>query len=93
MTLIGTILLFLLKVFFWIIIIQVVMSWLIAFEVVNIRNPQARNLVNLMNKVTEPVYRPLRKVIPPIAGIDITPIIIIFTITLLERFIVSLFYM
>jgi YggT family protein len=86
----GKILLLLLDVFFWIIIIQVVLSWLIAFDVVNIRNPQARNLVDMINKITEPVYRPLRKIIPPIAGIDITPIIVIFGISLLKNLVVQL---
>lgn len=92
MPLIGNILLLLLDIFFWIIIIQVVMSWLIAFDVVNIKNAQARNVIELMNKITNPVYKPLRKFIPPIAGIDITPIIIIFGISLLKNIVVSLFF-
>lgn len=87
----GSVLLFLLDVFFWIIIIQVVMSWLIAFDVINVRNPQAANLVRLFDKITAPVYTPLRKFIPPIAGIDITPIIIIFGIQLLKNLVVSVF--
>lgn len=86
---IGQILVFLLDVFFWIIIIQVILSWLIAFDVINIRNPQARNLVALIEKATAPVYAPLRRFIPPIAGIDITPIIVIFAIKLLQSFIVQ----
>ena len=87
----GQLLVFLLDVFFWIIIIQVVLSWLIAFDVINIRNPQARNLVGLIDKATAPVYGPLRRFIPPIAGIDITPIIVIFAIKLLQGFIISSF--
>ncbi len=87
----GQILVFALDVFFWIIIVQVILSWLIAFDVINIRNSQARNLIGLIDKVTEPVYRPLRRFIPPIAGIDITPIIIIFAIKLLQGFIISTF--
>ena len=92
MFLIGKALLLLLDVFFWIIIIQVVMSWLIAFEVINVKNPQARNVVSLLNKITDPVYKPLRKFIPPIAGIDITPIIIIFAISLLKNLVVQVFF-
>lgn len=89
---IGNLLLFLLDVCFWIIIVQVVLSWLITFEVINIRNPQAANFVRLIDKITAPIYTPLRKVIPPIAGIDITPIIIIFAIYLLKSLVASLFF-
>lgn len=89
---IGNLLLFLLDVCFWIIIIQVVLSWLITFEVINIRNPQAANFVRLVDRITAPVYTPLRKVVPPIAGIDITPIIIIFAIYLLKSLVASVFF-
>ena len=89
---IGNLLLFLLDVCFWIIIIQVILSWLITFEVINIRNQQAANFVRLVERITAPVYTPLRKVIPPIAGIDITPIIVIFAIYLLKSLVASVFF-
>ncbi|HEU4837900.1 MAG TPA: YggT family protein [Micavibrio sp.] len=91
MAFIGEILLLLLNICFWIIIVQVVLSWLITFEVINIRNPQAANFVRLIDRITAPVYRPLRKLIPPIAGIDITPIILIFGIYLLKSLVTSIF--
>ncbi len=87
----GHLLLFMLDVCFWIIIIQVVLSWLIAFEVINVRNPQASNFINLLHRVTAPVYTPLRKYVPPIAGIDISPIILIFGIFLLKELVIRLF--
>lgn len=92
MAFIGEILLFLLNICFWIIIIQVVLSWLITFEVINIRNPQAANFVRLIDRITAPVYKPLRKIVPPIAGIDLTPIIVIFAIYLLKHIVVSIFF-
>jgi len=92
MAIIGNILILLLDICFWIIIIQVVLSWLITFEVINIRNPQAANFVRLIDRITAPVYTPLRKLIPPIAGIDITPIIIIFAIYLLKSLVASIFF-
>jgi YggT family protein len=91
MAFIGEILLLLLNICFWIIIVQVVLSWLITFEVINIRNPQAANFVRLIDRITAPVYRPLRKLIPPIAGIDITPIILIFGIYLLKSLVTGIF--
>ena len=91
MAIIGKILFLLLDICFWIIIVQVVLSWLITFEVINIRNPQAANFVRLIDRITSPVYKPLRKLIPPIAGIDITPIILIFAIYLLKNIVASVF--
>lgn len=88
---IGQILIFALQVYFYIIIASVIISWLIAFEVLNVKNPQAQNLVNLLNRLTEPVYKPLRKFIPAIAGIDITPIVVIFGIFLLQELIARVF--
>lgn len=92
MVLLGEICMLLLDICFWIIIVQVVLSWLITFEVINIRNPQAANFVRLVDRITAPVYKPLRKVIPPIAGIDITPIILIFAIYLLKSLVASIFF-
>ena len=91
MYLIGKLLLLVLEVYFWIIIASVVISWLIAFDVVNIKNQQARNLMDLLYRATEPVYRPIRKYIPPIAGIDITPIIVIIGLSILQNIVMSLF--
>lgn len=91
MTGIGQLLIFLLDIYFWIIIISVVVSWLVAFEVINARNPQARNALRLLEKATEPVYRPLRKFIPSIGGIDITPIVVIIGIELLKHLVARIF--
>lgn len=84
---IGQVLILLLDIFFWIIIAQVVMSWLLAFGVVNIQNSNARKFVEILHKITDPVYKPLRKVIPTIGGIDISPIIIIFGISIVKNII------
>ncbi len=65
------------NIYLLIIIIQVALSWLVAFEVVNDKNEAAQNLTNLLKKCTDPVYKPLRKYIPPVGGIDITPLVVI----------------
>ena len=90
--LLGKLLLLALDICFWIIIIQVIMSWLVAFGVVNVKNQQANNAIELLQKVTDPIYKPLRKFIPPIAGIDITPIIVIFGISLAKSAVASVFF-
>lgn len=73
----------------WIILLQVAVSWLLIFGVINIEHPQARNLVGLLEKVTDPVYKPIRKYVPPIGGIDITPIVVILGLSLLQGFLIS----
>lgn len=77
-------------IYIWIIIIQVAVSWLIAFDVINAGNTQAQNLITLLAKATDPLYRPLRKFIPPIAGIDITPIIVILGLSILKGIVINL---
>ena len=73
------------EIYIWIIIVQVVVSWLIVLEVINVKNAKAQNLIALMKKATDPVFTPIRKVIPPIGGIDITPIIVILGLSLIQR--------
>ena len=65
------------------------MSWLIAFGVMNLQNQNARKVVEILQKITDPVYKPLRKIIPSIGGIDISPIIIIFAISILKNIIAT----
>lgn len=72
-----------------IIVIQVAISWLIAFGVINAENAKAQNLIRLLKKATDPVYTPLRKFIPLIGGIDITPIIVILGLSLLQNIIIG----
>jgi YggT family protein len=88
----AQLILFALEVYMWIIIAEVVISWLVLFGVVNLQHPKAQSLVRLINKATEPVMGPVRKVVPPIAGLDLSPLVVIFGIMLLKGLVVSLFY-
>ncbi len=74
----------LIQLYIFIVIVQVAVSWLVMFKVIDIENPQARNLVALLQKATDPVMKPVQKYIPPIAGIDITPIVVIIGLQLLN---------
>ena len=71
-------------VYIAIIIVQVALSWLIAFDVINVENDKAQNLIKLLKKATDPVYKHIQKYIPPIGGIDITPIIVILGLSFLR---------
>jgi YggT family protein len=70
----------LLTLLVWIIIANALLSWLIAFDVVNVRHPIARQVVQFLDAVTRPVLAPFRRFIPPIGGLDITPIIALLVI-------------
>jgi YggT family protein len=92
MQIIGELLLFILNIYSFIIIAQVVISWLVVFGVLNLANPQATNLINLLGRLTDPVMKPIRRFVPALGGIDITPIIVIFGIMLLQRLVGRIFF-
>lgn len=77
-------------IYIMIIILQVVVSWLITFDVININNDKAQNLIALLKRATDPVYKPLQKYVPPIGGIDVTPIIVILGLSLLQGLIIRI---
>ena len=62
----------------------VIMSWLVAFNVVNVHNNFARSVLRLLYALTEPVFRPVRKVIPPVGGLDLSPIVVFLAIWFLQ---------
>lgn len=70
----------LLSLYFWVIIINAVMSWLVAFNVINRNNQIVEMIGRFTYAVTEPALRPIRRFIPPIGGLDITPIILILAV-------------
>lgn len=74
-----------LQIYFWIIIATVVVSWLVVFDVLNTRNKWVFKLCNLLNQITNPLIVRLRKVIPPLGGVDLTPMIVIFGIYILQN--------
>lgn len=70
----------LLNLLVWAMIISAVMSWLVAFDVINYRNRFVYNVARFLDAVTRPVLRPFQKIIPPLGGVDISPIIAILVI-------------
>ena len=69
-----------LQVLSWIIIISAVMSWLIAFNVINTHNAFVAQLWIVLERITEPIYRPFRKIMPDFGGIDLTPMLVLILI-------------
>jgi YggT family protein len=80
-----------LDLYSWIVLAAVVMSWLLAFSVVNYHNNIVRGLVHFLEVMTEPVFRQVRRVIPTIGGIDLSPIVVFFAIIFLQKLIVYVY--
>lgn len=70
--------------YIFVIILHIAVSWLVIFKVFDLDNPQARNLTNLLQKATDPVMKPVQKYIPPIGGIDLTPVVVIIGLQILS---------
>jgi YggT family protein len=77
---ISALLLYLIEIYTWIIIAAVVVSWLIAFRVINTSNQIVRSIVSFLYAITEPVFRQVRRVIPAFGGLDISPVIVLIAL-------------
>ena len=79
-------LIFLLGVLGIVIFVQVVISWLVVFNVLNTRSAGVRAFINGIDRVTEPLYRPLRRILPNIGSIDIAPLVVVIIIVFLRSY-------
>ena len=79
------ILLILLTVIWWIIVIQMILSWLVAFNVINTYNDFVRGLLKGLDRITEPVYRPIRKLLPDFGGLDFSPMVVLLVLWILNQ--------
>ena len=78
------IIMILLNVLWWIIIVQAIMSWLIAFNVINTHNDFVRSIWVALDRLTEPLYRPIRKVMPDLGALDLSPMVVLLIIIILQ---------
>jgi YggT family protein len=76
--------------YFYLVFAAVVMSWLIAFNVVNTRNQAVAMVGDFLYRITEPALRPIRNILPDLGGIDISPVILILIIIFL-RYCIALY--
>ena len=73
-------LLTLIDIYTWVIIAAVVVSWLVAFGGINTYNQFARAIVRFLDAATDPVFRQVRRIIPPLGGLDISPLIVLIAL-------------
>ena len=82
----------LLNILWWSIIVQAVMSWLIAFNVINTHNDFVGQLWHVLDRITEPLYRPFRRIMPDFGGIDLTPMVVLILLIILQGPVMSYLY-
>jgi YggT family protein len=80
--------LLILNILWWIIIASAVLSWLFAFNIVNPRNQFVGMIGEFLYRVTEPIYRPIRRVLPDLGGIDLSPLVVLLGIFFLQQLII-----
>lgn len=76
---------YLLTIVTWVIIIQVILSWLFAFNVVNTSSQGVRTFAIAIDRMTAPLYRPIRRLLPDFGGIDFSPLVVLILIQVLQK--------
>ena len=74
----------LLRVLGWIVIAQVILSWLIAFNVINTSSDGVRRFATGIDRLLDPLYRPIRKILPDFGGLDLSPVVLLIAIQILR---------
>lgn len=78
-------------IYVWVIILSAVLSWLVAFDIINMRNRFVYLVGDALNRITEPVYRPIRRFLPDMGGLDLSPLIVILGLWFLRDLMWELF--
>jgi YggT family protein len=76
---------FLLSIVTWVIIGQVILSWLLAFNVLNMSSGGVRAFVLALDRITAPIYRPIRRILPDFGGIDFSPVVVLILIQVIKK--------
>ena len=79
----------LLDILKWAVIVQAILSWLVAFNVINLQNQVVRQIYGGLERVLDPLYRPIRRVLPDFGGVDLSPMVVILVIILLQNLITA----
>lgn len=86
------VILLVLQLYVWLLVASAILSWLIAFNVVNTRNQVVATIADFLWRITEPVLRPIRSFMPNLGGIDISPVILILIIFFIQSVITRYIY-
>jgi len=75
----------LLDVLWWIIIIQAIMSWLIAFNIINTGSDFVRTVLVALDRMTAPIYNPIRRIMPDLGALDLSPMVVLLLILIIRQ--------
>lgn len=75
----------LLNAVWWIIIIQAILSWLVAFNVINTQSDVVRQILYALDRMTEPLYRPIRRVMPDLGALDLSPLVVLLLLSIIDQ--------
>jgi YggT family protein len=81
-----------LTVIWWIIIVQAILSWLIAFNVINTHNEYVGAIWRALKTMTDPIYRPIRRVLPDFGGLDLSPMVVLVILLILQQAVMPALY-
>src|SRR3546814_7924206 len=79
----------LLNILWWIIIVQAIMTWLIGFNVINLHNELVRSVWYELEKITDPIYRPIRKIMHDFGALDLSPLVVLLIIYILQAVVLA----
>ena len=79
-----------LTIVWWVFLIMIIMSWLISFNVINTRNDFVATVWRVVNAITDPILRPIRRLLPSMGGLDLSPIVVFVIIFFLQNWIASI---
>src|SRR3546814_8245947 len=82
----------LLNIIWWIIIIQAILSWLIAFNVINTYNDFVRNVLIALDRITAPLHRPISRIMPDLGALDLSPLVVLLAIYIIQQVILPHLY-
>ncbi len=90
MNLVIDILRILLDIVWWIIVVQAILSWLIAFNILNTHNDFVRQIWVALDRMTQPIYRPIRRILPDFGGLDLSPLVVLVGLAILNRILIEI---
>ena len=89
MTSLFQILMLLLNIVYFIVIAHVIMSWLINFQVLNLRQPLVAQIWDGLNRLLEPIYSRVRRIIPPMGGLDLAPLVVLIGVAVIRILLIN----
>ena len=92
MNLVIDILRILLDIVWWIIVVQAILSWLIAFNILNTHNDFVRQIWVALDRMTQPIYRPIRRILPDFGGLDLSPLVVLVGLAILNRILIEIHF-